>query len=153
MFIPSQGLFGFLGPASQRAGGAQETGRGHSQGSWPEPAKEDIPYHGTSCLVYKLGGLAGGDRCSGTGWASVRVVSSCTVHHLFSFLPFPLDFILFPTFPYNYYYCYCCSYLFILFKLLNCSYLNPRVLHSFLILLPAPPGEQAATWCLVAGWG
>ena len=39
LFILSQGLFSFLGPASERAGGARETGRGHSQDRWPKLAK------------------------------------------------------------------------------------------------------------------
>ena len=34
---------------------------------------------------------------------------------------------------------------FILFKLLNCSYLNPRVLHSFQILLPTLLGGEGVS--------
>lgn len=78
----SQWLFSFSHcPASKEAGGAQEDQRGQNQDSWPKLAK-GISHtwgHGAACSAIKWwnGGWLG------SLGISQRVVSSCTVNHLF----------------------------------------------------------------------
>ena len=129
MFVLSQELFTFSGPASERAGGAWETGRGYSQDSWPEPAKEVFHWHYGICLpeapLHVLEPCFPGDgRAPACPWEAVHgsLVLLCLRARL-------------------------------LLYLLNCSYLNPRVLHPFPILLWVRGSEQVSAWCLVAGQG
>lgn len=77
---------------------------------------------GTSCPVWKLGESTG-------GWASVS-------GSVWGFIPLPLFVFSFHYRDYN-----------LLFQLLSCSYVDPQVLHFFLIL----PSKGAAVWHLVAG--
>ena len=140
MFILSQGLFS--GPARERAGGAQETGRGHSQDSWPESAKgtfHTIEHHAEYIM---LGDWLGIGQC---------MVGSCIVHHLgwfslpFGFCPFPL----LSPFHYNCYY-----YYFILFQLLNCSYLSPWILPFSQFSSPSLCGrtEWVSSFTVLSCW-
>jgi len=116
MLILSQGLFSF--PCST----AWSWEEAHP-GQLTRSGQRDIPYHMTSCSVYKLGELARGE-ITAWGQAGKWVVSSCTMHHSFCIIISPPSFFA---------------------ALLNCLCLNPWVLLGFLpILLHIPPG--------VGGW-
>ena len=92
----------------------------------------------TSCPVYKLG------EVGQEGWITARELTghrsaSGEQLHCASLVLYILFFFS-PSFS----------------VLLNCLYLNPQVLLFFSILSPIPLGggsEQAAAWCLIAGWG
>ena len=98
-----------------------------------------LPWHVTSCPVYELGQLGGGQRLLDVvHW----VVSNCIVHHLFCVYSIVTIIITIIS-----------SFAF----LLNCLYLNPWIF-TFSPSPPHPMGSWgrecwAAIWCLVAGWG
>ena len=141
------------GLASKKAGGAQGLGRGDCQVRWPEPTAEVFHAMGRHACSLCTWGLAGqGACCLGTGWASAGGRPAAALCTTCSFLPFPLPF------HYNYY-CHCCCYssIFILFQLLNRSYLSLWVLRSFPALpIPLAEGgasERAAAWHWVTSRG
>ena len=150
MFILSQGFFSFSCPASKKAGGAQEVGRGHRQDSWPKLAKGI--FHTIWCHAQHI--KLGGRRRKGETFGVVVFV-------------FPSNLrVMEPCFPgdgwtpvcrweaVNEFLVLLCLRAQLLLSLLNCLYLSPWV---FLLLpfwfSPHPTSERAALWCLVAGWG
>ena len=156
MFILNQGLFGFSGPASERAGGARGTGRGHSQGSWPELVKEAFHTMRHHAWYVYLGGLA---RAGTSDWVGIgrRVVSTCIVHHVF-LSSFPSGFYSFPSpFHYN-----LLSLLLLFFHFHSISIIKLFLSQpsSFTFLSNSPPcpsgwggSERAALWYLITSWG
>ena len=157
VFILSQGFFSFSCPADEKAGGAQEAGRGHSQDSWPKVAKGIFHTKWRHAQYINWGELAGRGRWLLGDWLSIsqRVVSNCVMDHL-SFLGFYFTLFVTVLFVTNYYYYYhhyhCFSFLSVL---LNCLYLNPW---GFFFWFSSPShwvgrSEWAAAWCLVASWG
>ena len=75
--------------ASHALPGAQEAGRGHSQ-----TGQRAIPYHMTSCPVYKLGELARGAVIAARGWAGHRSVGGEQLHCASLVLYIPLSLLL-----------------------------------------------------------
>lgn len=150
MFVWNQGLFSFSGSASEKAGGAQQAGRGHSQDTWHNLAK-GIFY---TCAVLPkiwterrwLEGLFTAER----QWALVSVwwaIALCVTclswalfHSLFAIFILTTVTIIVTIFLSN-------------FPLWNCRVWEFR---SFSILLPIPleagRTEWAAAWCLGADW-
>ena len=112
-------------------------------GQLTQMSQRGIPYHMTSCPVYKLGGVGVGDRCSGTNWGSVGGW-------------WAIALLIICTFQSFYYYCYhFLSVIIIIISfffsvLLNHSYFNPQVLLFFLIFSPIPlGGGEWVSGCMV----
>ena len=145
-------IFQLLVPSQQEGWRGTKSWEGTQPGQLTQTGQRGIPYHVTSCPVCKLGGVGrrGADHYSGTNWASVSkwwAIALCITCFVYAF----------------YYYCnfiivIIIIIIFFLSVLLNCSYLNPRVLlFSFWLSPPSHWGvagsEWVAAWCLVAGWG
>ena len=146
MFILSQESFSFSCPASKKAGGAQEVGRGDSQGRWPKLATGIFHTMWHHVQYINWGELAWGDGCSRTNWASVSkwwAITLCITCFIYS-NPFIIIVILLLS-------------LLVSSFLSYYPYLYPRVLLFPSGSLPHPTegrgSEWAAAWCLVAGWG
>ena len=142
MFILSQGFFSFLCPASKKAGGAEEVGRGHRRDSWPKLAKElfHTIWHHAQYINWGswLGGGIAARELTGHRSTSGEQLH-CAPLALYSLI------LLVLLLSYYYYHYHCFSFLSVL---LNCLYLNSRVF--FLILSPIPGvGGQWASGCVV----
>ena len=151
MFRLRQGFFQLLMSSQQEGWRGTRSWEGTQPGQLTQTGQQGIPYHMTSCSVYKLGGVGLGraDCCWGTNWASVSewwAMSNYIVHHLFC---------IFQSFYYYYY----CNFIIVIITIisfflsvpLNCSYLNPQVLpFSFWFSPPSHwVGGKWASSCVV----
>ena len=140
-------------PSQQEGWRGTRSWEGTQPGQLTQTGQRDIPYHVTSCPVYKLGGVgpgAGGNRCLGTNWTSVGkwwAIALCITCFVYS-NPFIIIILILLLFCIYYYY-------FLPFCPIN-LYLHPRVLLFSWFSSPSHCGgggsDQAAAWCLVVGW-
>ena len=125
------GIFQLLMPSQQEGWRGTRSWEGTQPGQLTQTGQRGIPDHGTSCPVYKLGGVGVGDCRSGTNWVSIGRWWAIALHIICTFQSF---------------YYYCCHFIsvimiiisFFFSVLLNLSYLNPWVLLLFPIFSPIP---------------
>ena len=141
-----------LTPPHQRVGSGSTRSWERTQlGQLTPTDQRDIPYHMTSCSVYKLQGAGRGAVIAAWELAGYQSVGGKQLHCASLALYVIITIIIILLLLLLLFY-------FILFQLLNCSYLNPGVF-SLLLFWFSPPShqgqgsEQVAAWCLVAGWG
>ena len=162
-----------LRPCQGEGWGVTGNWEGTQPGQLTQTSQRDIPYHGTSCWVYKLGERRkeGRDIRHYGIWQSPDLLGMAghlpthgkwEINSLLCFawgmqlelypFPSPFHFVIIISGRMDFPCSACCSHLFMLFNLLSCSYLNPWVLYSFPILLPIPLGDGGwATGCVGLG--
>jgi len=142
VLILSQGLFSLPHSASEekhkKMGGS--TAR-TADPSWPKGYS--IPYDVMLSTQTGDSRLGGCNRCSRMGWVWVSgwwAIALCITRFVYSIIIVVTIIIISPF-----------------AVLLNCLYLNPRVLLFFPFSSPShrcgERSERMAAWCLVVGWG